>query len=222
MSNIDEIAEEVRKIAENLNEKIQLRENLMLTSREAIRLCGEAISAIHRRELKTAELKLKEAKNSINIIIKAVEEHPELIGGTVITAMQEYVEAKSLYELVTKKRIPLINELNVLDRAYILGLADLIGEMRREAIELLKAEKLEDSEYMVELMERLHEILQPLEYPRSLVPELRSKIDIMRRLIEDTRRIVVDAIISIKLRRALEQHAKKHQKLKTAIIKQLS
>jgi len=207
--NLEEVAEEIGKIALTLNDNLQLKESLKITCREAVRMCGEAISAIHRRALNIAESKLKLADEKIKQIMKNIKERPELISGSVIVAMQEYVEAKSLYEIVTRKRIPLNSELKVLEQAYVLGLADLIGELRRKAIDLLKAEEIEESERMVELMERLHEILQPLEYPRSLVPELRSKIDVMRRLIEDTRKIVVEAQLSIRLRKELEKIADK-------------
>jgi len=62
-----------------------------------------------------------------------------------------------------------------------------VGEMRRAVLESLrKGDKAKGREIMEE-METIYEELWKLEYPKSLVPGLRQKIDALRKLVEDTR-----------------------------------
>lgn len=204
MSNIEDIAKEIAAITKKLNKKYKMKEELRILSKEAQRLCGEAISLAHRRKISEALEKIKLAEENFEKIWSYIQLDTDLIRNT-ITAFQEYVEAKALTQITTENRIPSIKELKVPEQSYALGLADLIGELRRRAIDLLKEDEIVDAERTLELMEKIYVLLQPLEYPRSLVPGLRGKLDAMRRLIEDTRRIVVYSSISIKLRRALEE-----------------
>lgn len=202
MGNVEEVELEIKSISKRLNEKCKVKEELQLLSREAQRLCGEAVSLTHRGKIDEAKKKLETAESIFVKVWSYVKEDPNLIKNT-ITAFQEYVEAKTLIQITDENRIPLISELNVPEQSYALGLADLIGELRRKIIDLLREDEVIEAEKTLELMERIYLLLQPLEYPRSLIPGLRGKLDAMRRLIEDTRRIVVYSIISIKLRRAL-------------------
>lgn len=204
MSNIEQLVREIKVIATKLNEKYKVKEEIQLLSKEAQRLCGEAISLIHRKKFSEALNKIKLAEEIFGEIKSFIQRDPNLIRNTV-TAFQEYVEAKALIQITMENKIPLISELKVPEQSYALGLADLIGELRRKTIDLLREDEITKAEETLELMEKIHVLLQPLEYPRSLIPGLRGKLDAMRRLIEDTRRIVVYSAISIKLRKALEE-----------------
>ncbi len=209
MSNLSEVRSELDKVCRELTEKHEFKDKIAIAAREAQRFCGESVSAIHRGDLELAREKLMAAEEKFSEIKRFIEGDPELMSGTVLMSLQEYVEAKSLFEIVTKSRLPLLSELSVPPQAYALGLADLIGELRRRVIDCLREDRLEDAERFLDLMESIHVLLQPLEYPRSLVPGLRGKLDVMRRLIEDTRRIIVDAVLSTKLRREVEKAMRK-------------
>lgn len=59
--------------------------------------------------------------------------------------------------------------------------------MRRAALESLRRGDKERGRRILEEMENLYDILWRLEYPKSLVPGLRQKVDAMRKILEDTR-----------------------------------
>ncbi|MCS7365284.1 MAG: haloacid dehalogenase [archaeon GB-1867-035] len=207
MSNLEYLTREIESITKKLNEKYKMKEEIQLLSKEAQRLCGEAVSLTHRKMINEALEKIKSAEKIFEKVWKNLQTNLDLIRNT-LTAFQEYVEARALIQIVTENKIPLISELKVPEQSYALGLADLIGELRRRTIDLLREDAITDAEKTLELMEKIYVLLQQLEYPKSLVPGLRGKLDAMRRLIEDTRRLVVYSIISIKLRRALEKASK--------------
>ncbi|MCS7139523.1 MAG: haloacid dehalogenase [Candidatus Nezhaarchaeota archaeon] len=163
--------------------KIEARDNASIIARKIIKLCGEAISLTHRGRNAEARGKLNEAKLALSEIGVLMKD----LGVDIFeVALQEYVEAESLLRIVEGRELPSIEELQVTDEAYILGLADLIGELRRRVLEEIRKGDGLRAEELYQVMRDLYEILWPLEYPRSLVPGLRSKIDAMRRVIDET------------------------------------
>jgi len=205
MKNIEKILEEIRKIHERMIEEYEEKNKLQTKFREIQRICGEAVTAIHRGKIEEAEEKIKRAEERIEIEKVKVNLKNSTLNSTVTTAIQEYVEAKSLLEIEKNNRLPTIDELEISEKAYILGLADLIGELRRRTLNHLIKGEIEKAKEKFGLMIILHQTLQQLEYPRSLIPGLRSKLDAMRRIIEDTEKIITQATISLKLYEKLKE-----------------
>ncbi|MEM1789624.1 MAG: hypothetical protein QXL08_06155 [Candidatus Nezhaarchaeales archaeon] len=163
--------------------KVEAKEDLSLKARKAIRLCGEAVSLSHRDQVLEAKERLREAKE---IIEELRPKQQDLDLEVFNVLLQEYVEAEALVRIVEGGDIPSINELQVTDEAYVLGLADLVGELRRRVLEEIRKGNASKAEHLYTLMKELYELLWPLEYPKSLVPGLRHKIDVMRRIVDDT------------------------------------
>jgi translin len=70
---------------------------------------------------------------------------------------------------------------------YILGLADVIGEIRRQTLDCLRRNEIKKAENNLELMETIYAELINLDEAHILVHELRRKCDIARRVLEATR-----------------------------------
>ncbi|MEM4576183.1 MAG: hypothetical protein QW701_01830 [Candidatus Nezhaarchaeales archaeon] len=184
MSNIlSKAKDSIRELAIRLLKKVEAKEEASLKARGAIRLCGEAISLSHRGQIDEAKMKLRQAREVINELRL---KHQDLELEAFNTLLQEYVEAETLISIVEGRPLPSVDELQVTDEAYILGLADLIGELRRRILEEMRKENTSEAERVYEIMRELYEMLWPLEYPRSLVPGLRHKIDVMRRVVDET------------------------------------
>ncbi|MEM3615468.1 MAG: hypothetical protein QXX09_02340, partial [Candidatus Methanomethylicia archaeon] len=169
MENINELLNEVEGIRRKLNEEYELREKLHLKIREIQRLCGEAISQIQQG-------KIDQAKERILIVEDKMEK--ELIGNleeineAYNMMLQEYVEAKALLKIEEEGRIPTLKELKTTERAYILGLVDLMGELKRRIITHLINEEIDQAKIKMEIVKQLFQALEVLEYPRSLIPGL--------------------------------------------------
>ena len=182
-SALNKVRSSIDRISAKLQSKIELRDDASLKARKAIRLCGEAISLAHRERIEEAKVKLEEAKAIINELKQVLQ---GLTLDVFDVALQEYVEAESLVRIMEGKELPSIDEVQVTEETYALGLADLIGELRRRVLEEIRRGNRAKAEELYEIMKELYEALWPLEYPRSLVPGLRHKIDVMRRVIDET------------------------------------
>jgi len=166
-----------------LSSKVEAREELSLKARRGIRLCGEAVSLSHRGQINEAKERLREAKE----IMEELRPKRWDFELDVLDALaQEYVEAEALVRVVEGRELPSAEELQVADEAYVLGMADLIGELRRRALEEMRRGNGPEAERLYELMKEIYELIWPLEYPRSLVPGLRHKLDVMRRVLDET------------------------------------
>jgi translin len=101
-------------------------------------------------------------------------------------ALQEGAEALLLDAVVRGRPLPGPNELGLSPEPYLLGLGDLVGEVRRLVLRDLSDARLGPAEERLALMEELYHVLMRFEAPRSVVT-LKPKQDAARALIERTR-----------------------------------
>ena len=183
----------VAEIDAVLSKREQLRDNMIRKSREVIRYSGWAINALLRLNIEEARLhleKLEEAKREF--MTYATQDSRLFHSGLVDSTLAEYVEAKLLYALVVEGRLPDYRELDVPEVPYLQGLGDVIGELRRLALDRLRIDDVDTAERLLLLMEALYNELRSLEYPDALMPGVRHKIDVARRLIDDTKALLIE------------------------------
>ena len=178
------------KIKEKLDKDDEIREATLKISRKSIRLSQGAVQATHRRELEKAKANLKEAKELIEEVEKNIKKiSPRLYYKGYVTDMhQEFVEASVYLTLIeggTEVQDP--ETLNVSNYAYLHGLGDVVGELRRHSLDAVRQENNEEAERCLTLMEEIYNLLRSLDYPEGLIPGIRRKVDRARGLIERTR-----------------------------------
>lgn len=178
--------------------------------REATHISKQVILFTHQKRFKDAKRLLKEADKLFIELHKVAEMHPDLVyAGIVDAAMQEYAEAQTLLNLVEKNRFIAPEKLGVPADAYVLGLADVVGELRRQALDCLRAGDTKGAEHRLQVMEQIYIELTSMNEAYMLVPGLRRKCDVARRIIEATR-----GDVTIEARRdSLEQSIKKLEKI---------
>ncbi|RLI13530.1 hypothetical protein DRO33_01215, partial [Candidatus Bathyarchaeota archaeon] len=147
-----------------------------------------AIFAIHKGELDKARELLDQARKELGELRELLLSRPDVASLSILNpAYQEYSEAELLLAFVSGSEPPGPEELGVPPDQYLLGLADVIGELRRRALEALRGGRLEDAERSLELMEDIYMELISLDEAQAILSELRRKCDVGRRLIEATR-----------------------------------
>jgi translin len=120
--------------------------------------------------------------------------------GMLLTSNQEYVESVFLQAFLRKKPYPNFEDLKVPHLAYLHGLSDFAGELRRVILDTLRQDK--DIEIAIEaldLMDDLYALLLSIDYPDSLTFNLRKKTDFVRNITEKTRGDVTLAINRLQL-----------------------
>lgn len=161
------------------------REELLNLLRTLRILSSKAIVAIHNDKIEEAEDNLKKAF-AIFEKIREFQKFPEIYA-TAHDSMQEFVEAIFLLKVV-KKDFELSLDLDVLDSAFVTGLADLVGELRRLSLSKMIRGEIDKAEELLSTMEKIYNELVPFaSFPDKLVPNLRAKLDVARVAIERTK-----------------------------------
>ncbi len=168
--------------------KNQIREETHESMRKATSLSKQAILLIHQKRFDDAEKMVAIAREKIVNLQNQAKQYPEIIyGGMLSATFQEYSEANIFMILVKEDRFVTPTEINVPAVDYVLGLADVIGEFRRFALDNLREGEVVKGEKCLEIMDQVFIQLLALDEAYMLVPGLRHKSDIARRIIESTR-----------------------------------
>lgn len=211
------LKEVLKNIQEELNKREQVRESVQRDMRTATRLSKQAIQVIHQDRFDDAKNYLAQAKMLFIKLRETVKDYPYLYySGSVGAAFEENTEAQILLTLIEENRFPNPKEIDVPITPYVLSLGDVIGELRRRALDMIRKGKVEKSEKCLEWMEQIYSELTALDDAYIIVNGLRRKGDVARRLIEITRgditiekrRNVLERSIS-KLEKTLEREKRK-------------
>jgi translin len=184
MKNLNNI---VDKIEKSINGKDKIREKALRYSREIIINCRKAIQCIHQDLMKDAISNINKASDKLQQLYKLTKEHPDLYhAGFVENAAQELVEASCLYNIMNGKDLPDPDELKTTYSSYLMGLCDLVGELRRTALDSIRAGKAKKADGNLNMMEEIYDVIIRFDYPSGLIP-IKKKQDMVRGLIERTR-----------------------------------
>ncbi|MEM0438082.1 MAG: hypothetical protein QXU54_02160 [Candidatus Micrarchaeia archaeon] len=149
--------------------------------------CGKAMQLIHAGRAGDAERMLSEVRTELE---GALEDCAQA-GANADVALQEYVETSVLLAVMRGGPVPTREQLGVPSAPYILGLADVLGELRREIIEKMRKDDYATAVRLFGLMEGLYELLLPVRISNSIVPGLRRKLDVARSMVEQCRRDIL-------------------------------
>ncbi len=194
------------EITELLEILYQDREEILRLSRNIIRDCSIAIKNIHRREYDKFQEKIDTIKINHQNLIKLVNKNPGIFFKFLKTPEQEFAESITFYSIINKKEIPTPFELEINPLNFILGLADVIGELRRYALDNIRNSQVDDLNEILESMDEIYTYLFTLDYPVGVTQDLRHKVDVARNIIEKTRGDISLAIQMNDLKKCFEEN----------------
>jgi translin len=191
-----------------LDAKTAAREQSLASARSAIRACGNAIRAIHRHEIEAASTLLGEAQSNLDDARSALAGHNDMLyAGFVHDAEKEIAEARITFALVSGDAMPMPDSVGVPPSAFLKGLAESIGELRRHILDLMRGGELERCEELLGAMDDMYYLLVSMDYPDGITLGLRRLTDVARSIIERTRGDYTTSVIQGSLRAALQEHA---------------
>jgi len=200
------LKEIIRKAAEDLKAREKARDEAYSRARRARMLSKQAILLLHNGDREKAASNLDEAGALLDEIKVYSEEYLEIgFYEAVEAARQEYAEASILNGLNTGKGYPKPELLGLNNKNYLLGLADVPGELRRQTLDLLRAGDLEAAEANLDSMEEIYLNLTGMEEASLLLKGLRRKLDVVRMVNERTRAEITTETSRERLRKKLEE-----------------
>jgi translin len=196
------------RLRSQLDAKMQAREQGLAASRNAIRACGNAIRALHRYEVGPATELLGDAQAQLDAARSALAEHKDMLyAGFVHDAEKEVAEARITFALVTRAEFPTLEDVGVPPAAFLKGMAEAIGEIRRHILDLMRQGELKRCEELLASVDDMYYVLVSMDYPDGITLGLRRLTDVARSIIERTRGDFTISKIQSSLRDALQEHA---------------
>lgn len=178
----------IPRIIENLAAKSAAREQALAASRALIRMSANAIRAVHRGEFARAEVMLDEARVVRDAAVEALRQHQDIYhAGFLHDAQKEYAEARTTLALLQGNAIPEPEELGVEYAAYLNGIAEAVGEMRRMILDRLRAGQYDGCEALLHAMDDIYSVLVTIDFPDAMTGGLRRTTDQTRGILEKTR-----------------------------------
>lgn len=177
-------------IEAHLRQRELRREDLYQRARRLRRLAQGTMARLHAEG--SAPSDLAEVRRSMADLADWLRREGRGDEPMALDAFQEAVEAVLLGAIVAEEPLPGPAALGVDPEPYLLGLGDVVGEVRRRVLDRLGHDELVGAEADLALMERLTRALLRFDTTRAIVP-LKPKQDAARLLLERTRGEVVMA-----------------------------
>ncbi|HLC64412.1 MAG TPA: hypothetical protein VJK25_03680 [Patescibacteria group bacterium] len=165
------------------------RNRIIGDSRKILQNAKQAIFALHRGDRKAADKFLTEAEKGLSLLNKTYNENNRLrFEGSFKAAVEEYVEAKMFSLALTKKNLAELKIANIGPEEYIGGLADLTGELVRQAVLQATAGSYQEIKRYKEITEEIVGLLLNL----YLTGYLRQKFDEAKRNLKRLEQIIYE------------------------------
>lgn len=185
MHKLEMIAERIRQ---NFDVRTSKRDEALKQARQLTRACSLAIRAVHRDDLEAMDANLAEAQTLADNLRDELKEHPELFfAGYTQDSLKEFVEANVTCALIQNQPLQTPEELGVEDATYLNGLAEVVGELRRRTLDILRSGYSQEAERLLGYMDEIYSVLVTIDYPDAITNGLRRQTDLARGIIEKTR-----------------------------------
>ena len=172
----------------NFSARDAAREKVLPLYRKAIRHCSQAIRAVHRQEFSQAQGLLQSARNLLSRAAQAITVCSELSNtGFFRDAQKEFAEGSITLALVTGENPPDPGELNIDPAAYLNGLGEAVGELRRCLLDSIRKGDLSRGGELLSAMDDIYNILVTIDFPDAITGGLRRTTDMVRGILERTR-----------------------------------
>ncbi len=173
---------------EQLTSRNRDREEGLSVSREVIRLSANAIRAVHRTDFDEAARLIANAESRLQDAEHIRSDSPLIYNaGFLNDARKEFTEANITLAVISGRGIPTAEDLGVDPSAYLNGMAEVIGELRRYILDSLRRDIVERCEELMEVMDEIYGVLVTVDFPEAVTGGLRHTTDAMRAVLERTR-----------------------------------
>ncbi len=203
MHKLENIADRIRQKFDVRN---AMRDQALAQARRLTRACSLAIRAVHREDKEVMAAQLTEARRLADKLRDELASHPDLYhAGYSQDALKEFVEANVTCALIQNLPLPTPEELGVEDATYLNGLAEVVGELRRRTLDILRHGYSQEAERLLSIMDEIYAVLVTMDYPDAITNGLRRQTDLARGIIEKTRGDVTFSLRGEHLTQAIRQ-----------------
>ncbi len=186
---MEEVRRSLKSAESKFSNQLERRDRVLKESRDVISASSRTIVYVHSGKLKEAEKELALARALLNSLKKSSDGSAARY---VVSPEAEFVEATTVTALARGRPVPSMDALSASPEAYLLGLLDTVGELKRLVLDSILQRKLSKAKGYFEVMQELYSLCSPLAVYDHVVNGARRKIDVARMLVEDTRGLLAE------------------------------
>lgn len=187
------VSEKIKISLKSINDELHSienrREQLIKESRGVIILCSQSIISLHQGHIQESQLKLDKAKD-LYLSLKTLAQVDLL--RYLSMSEQELVESSLLMSIVKNETLPGLDEIGVSSQAYLFGILDCIGEIKRMVYDMVRYGRYDKAESLFIVMQEIYNAVYPFSIYDNIVSGIRKKLDICKILIENTRELITE------------------------------
>jgi translin len=200
--------QELQTIIDTINQafeaKSAVRDLTLKRSRELIRYCANSIRATHRGDDEQAQELLDTARKAAAEMLDEAQQYPDVYwAGYTQDSLKELAEAYLTRAIILEKPLPSPESISVENAAYLNGLAEAGGELRRFALDALRRGDVPQAEKILGHMDDLYSMLVTVDFPNAITGNLKRSTDMVRGVLERTRGDVTTAVRQETMKTAL-------------------
>lgn len=188
---MEEVRRSLKKAESRFSDQLERRDRVLKESRDVISACSRAIIDVHTAKPKEAERELNHARSLLQSLKKSSDGSASRY---LVSPEAELVEASAVIALAKGRPVPSVEALGASSEAYLLGLLDTVGELKRLVLDSILQRRITKARRYFEVMEELYSACSPLAVYDHVVNGARRKIDVARMLVEDTRGLLAEEI----------------------------
>lgn len=174
------IDSDVKTISKNLAKKQRDFDDVMGLVRDIVRESASAITMLHNNKMREAVKSLKSAGKMVG----SLKKFDAFFGYHAKQAYQEFAEATIFFEIKSNSRIPSYTKIGVDQESYLMGLMDVMGELKREILESLRENKVKDAEAYFKSMRTIYDSTRSIRFAEAVLNGFRRKQDVARIQVE--------------------------------------
>ena len=189
VAELEELRRSLKSMEGRFSDQLARRDRVLKESRDVISCCSRAIIDVHTAKMKGAESELSKARALLSSLKNSSDSS---VSRYLVSPEAEFVEATSVVALAKGKPVPSMESIGASPDAYLLGLLDTVGELKRLVLDSILQRKVSRAKKYFEVMEELYSLCSPLAVYDHVVNGARRKIDVARMLVEDTRGLLAE------------------------------
>ena len=114
--------------------------------------------------------------------------YPDLLhAGYTQDALKEFVEASIVCAILAGEPLPTPEDIGIDNAAYLCGLGEAAGELRRRVLDILRHGQTAEAERLMTVMDDIYGLLVTMDFPDAITGSLRRITDMVRGVVERTR-----------------------------------
>jgi translin len=163
---------------------------------------------VHRHEFDAAREHIDEAAALLDEARAATADHADIRhAGFLHDAQKEFAEANLTLAYIAHEPAPDAATLGIEAPAYLNGMAEAASELRRQVLDCLRREDVDEAEALFGVMDEVYSLLITVDYTEALTGGLRRSTDALRGVLERTRGDLTTALVATRLQQAVEKRS---------------